>query len=245
MKIQPPLGKGAFAKRRTKMKKLKTLGIITIVFLLLIITAFAVVAALGFFQNETGGETVIEPEKPLEQQKSWIVPEGGKTAVLKTEAGEIKILLSDSAAAEKFIEFVNSGAVSGIGFETLAENMFIQTGIFGENFAAEKTDFACVNGAVGFVLDGENAAPSFFIITNTEITGFSKSYMTEKSFDEEKAAYYLEKGGVPEYEGKVIIFGKVVSGTETIAKIASGENSGYTGGYSAAEPIKITSAEIE
>ena len=37
----------------------------------------------------------------------------------------------------------------------------------------------------------------------------------------------------------------VLNGTETIEKIASGENSGYTGGYSAAEPIKITSAEIE
>ena len=101
------------------------------------------------------------------------------------------------------------------------------------------------NGAVGFVLDGKTAAPSIFIITNTALSGFSKAYMTEKAFDEDKIALYEKMGGVPEYEGRVLVFGMVVSGMETAEKIAAGANSGYTGGYSAAEPQKIISAEIK
>ena len=223
------------------MKKIRNLGIITMVFLLLIISVFAVLAALGIFGKESGGEIILFPEQ---NESKWLVPEGGKTVLIKTEAGEMEILLSDSAAAEKFTGLVSSGSLEGAAFEILAENMFIQTGVSGENFPAEKTDFACVNGAVGFVLDGKTAAPSIFIITNTALSGFSKAYMTEKAFDEDKIALYEKMGGVPEYEGRVLVFGRVVSGMETAEKIAAGANSGYTGGYSAAEPQKILSAEI-
>ena len=36
----------------------------------------------------------------------------------------------------------------------------------------------------------------------------------------------------------------VVSGSDVIEEIKNGENSGYTGGFSALEPVKINSVEI-
>ena len=101
------------------MKKLKTLGIITMVFLVLIISAGVIFAAIGFFGGPGESEGIISPEKT---EDKWLVPESGKTVLIKTEAGEIEILLSDSPAGEKFAEFVNSGAISKTGFEILAEN---------------------------------------------------------------------------------------------------------------------------
>ncbi len=232
------------------MKKIKTLGIVTMIFLLLIIVVFTVLAAFGFLRIETDSEGHSEIIfTPLEEKNDlfeWQTSktEGDITAAIKTDAGKILIKLGDCAAAEEFIKLDNSGAFENTEFLTLAENMFIQTGVYGESFETEQNGFACINGAVGFVMDEVKAAPSIVIITAEKLSGASSAFLKNNRFNEEKTDLYAEFGGIPEYEGKIIIFGMVVSGTETIEKIASGENSGYTGGYSALEPVKINSVEI-
>ena len=227
------------------MKKLKTLGIVTTVFLVLMMSALGIAAAFGFFGEEKPEKGKTETDITAENINSdWIVPETGKTAVIKTDLGEIKIALSGSEAAEKFASLAKEGAFDGAEFKTLAENMFIQTETCGESFSAEKNEFACINGVIGFVSEDGETFPSLVIINSGELSGFSKAFLSESSFPEEKTAIYEKFGGIPEYEGKIVVFGKIISGSDIVEEIASGKNSGYTGGYSALEPVKIISAEI-
>ena len=91
------------------MKKLKTLGIISAVFLVLIISVFAVLAALGIFKietDETGkSEIIFTPAENKNSTLKWQTEktEGDVTAVFKTDAGNFEIKLGDFEAAEKFI----------------------------------------------------------------------------------------------------------------------------------------------
>lgn len=228
------------------MKKIKILGIITAAVIFAALAVFAVFAAAGIIEikpaeNGKPAEIIFTPAKSEEEKAlEWQTSETSEDviAVLHTEEGKIKIKLADCKAAEKFTELENSE------FITLAENMFIQTAVKGENFETEETPYGCFYGAVGFVMEDEKAAPSFFIITAKELSGLSKAYLSGASISEERKALYEEKGGIPEYEGKVVIFGQVIFGMETAEKIAAKENFGYTGGYAAAEPVKITKTEI-
>ena len=232
------------------MKKLKTLGIITMAVLLVTMAAFAAMAALGIFKfetDETGKtEIIFSPSENKNKFLAWQTEEteGDTLAVFKTDAGVFTVKLADCEAAEKFIELDNSGIFEGMEFSVLAENMFIQSSFSGEGFAPEKTEFACIEGAVGFVLEEEKAFPSLVIITAEELSSVSKGYIKESGLDEERAKVYEKFGGVPEYEENVLVFGAVVSGKEVIKAISEGKNSGFTGGFSALEPVKINSVEI-
>lgn len=232
------------------MKKIKILGIATMLTLVLIIIVIGVFAIFGFFKgkndSESGKEISINKVNGDLSVYEWQTLEtyGDITAIFKTEAGEIVIKLADCAAAEKFIELDNSGSFDNAEFLTLADDMFIQTGVYGEGFSSEKTGLAAINGAVGFVMEEDNAYPSIIFITAEKLSGESSSYMLAENFKSEKTALYKEFGGIPEYEEKIVIFGMVVSGSENIGYISEGENSGYAGGYSAAEPVKIKSIEI-
>ena len=232
------------------MKKLKTLGIISAVFLVLVIAVFAVLAAVGIFKIETDEEgnsnIIFSPVGTENEFIKWQTSEteGDITAVFKTEEGKFEVKLSSSAAAEKFIELDNAGTFDKAEFSVLAENMFIQTSPSGESFSSEKNEFALLNGAVGFVFENGEASPSLVIITAKELSGISKAFLSESGFDEERISAYKNFGGVPELEEKVLVFGMVVSGFDVIEDIKNGKNSGYTGGFSAIEPVKIKSVEI-
>lgn len=234
------------------MKKLKILALTTIITLIIFIVGAAVFAYLGVFSFNLGeeggiGGIVLNPaESEKENILRWQTQKTfGDTVVnIKTSEGSFSIKLADCAAAEKFAEIARSENFSLGEFKTLAENMFIQASVPGESFAPEENEMGCFHGSVGFVKDGENASPSFFIITAEKLSGLSESYISKEDFDENRAEYYRDFGGIPEYEGKAVIFGQVISGMEIIEKIAAKENLGYTGGYSAEEPVKIISAEI-
>ena len=229
------------------MKKQKTLGIVFAMILVLIISAMAALAFFGIFSEkpEEGETILIQEEKFKNKNLEWQVKEteGDKILTLSTEQGEIAIKLFDCAATEKFIELNNSGAFDSAEFTVIAEG-FIQTGVYGESFAAEKTDLAVINGAFGFVMDEKNSAPSLIIITADELSGMSSALLGKNGFDEERASLYKNFGGFPEYENAVNIFGMVID-SDALSKIAKAENSGYTGGFSASEPIAINSITIE
>ena len=232
------------------MKKLKTLGIITMAVLIVLMAAFAIMAALGIFKietDETGKtEIIFSPAESKNEFLAWQTSEteDKAVAVFKTDAGDFKVKLADCAATEKFIELDNAGTFDGMEFSVLAENMFIQTSLSGEGFAAEKTEFACIEGAVGFVLEDEKAFPSLVIITPENLSSVSKVYLKESGFNEERKKVYESFGGVPEYEENLVVFGMVISGKDTVKAISEGKNSGFTGGFSALEPVKINSVEI-
>ena len=232
------------------MKKLKTLGIISAVFLVLIISVFAVLAALGIFKietDETGkSEIIFTPAENKNSALKWQTEktEGDITAVFKTDLGKFEVKLGDFEAAEKFIELDNEGTFDGMEFSVLAENMFIQTSLSEKEFSAKKTELAAIKGAACFVMNGELATASLAFITADEISRASADYMEKAGFDEERKEVYNSFGGKPEYEENLLVFGSVVSGFEVIKAIESTENSGYVGGYSPLEPVKIISVEI-
>ena len=230
--------------------KLKFLGIFSVVLIILVVAVFAVFAAFGFFKIETDengkNEIIFTPIENKNEFFEWQTSEteGDIKAVFKTSAGNFEVKLGDCAAAEKFIELDNSGTFNGMEFSVLAENMFIQSSPSENGFSAEETEFGLINGAVGFVFEKGEAFPSLVIITAKELSSISKGFLAESGFDDERKELYQNFGGVPELEGKIVVFGMVSSGNEVIEKIEKGENSGYTGGFSALEPVKINSVEI-
>ena len=229
------------------MKKIKTLGIVTALFIIIIMAAAAFFLLFGTNGKIEGMDGIItEKEESEKSPFLWQTEEifDDVIAKIETEAGEITLKIAPGSIGEKFIGLCESGALNGVEFSVLAENMFIQANPSGENSPAEKTDYACFNGAVAFVMDEGEASSSFIIITAKELSGASKAYLSENEEDEQKAALYKKHGGIPEYEGKVFVFGMVTFGWETVDSIAAGENSGYTGGYAAKNPVKIISAKI-
>ena len=232
------------------MKKLKTLGIVSTIFLVLVMAVFAVFAALGFFEIKTDengrNEIIFSPFVDKNKVFDWQVSktEGDITAVFKTSEGNFEVKLGDCSAAEKFIELKNAGFFDEAEFSVAAENMFIQTSVSGEGFSIEENEFGCINGAVGFVMEEGKTYPSIVIITAEELSNASKGFLKNSGFDEERIELYENFGGIPEYEGKIAVFGMISSGENVIEKIKNSENSGYTGGFSLLEPIKIKSVEI-
>lgn len=222
------------------MNKIKILGITVTISLALIIGAFALLAALGVFEFGEGGGINITPEEKIDifdtSECDYVT--------LSTDAGIIKIFVADCPAGEKFLELAESGALHG-EIKTAVKGMFIQADINGYSFETEKTDFSAIDGTVGFILDGEKASPSFVIIAAEELSGASKAFLSENGFDEESVDFYTKGGGVPEYEDKIIVFGQIdFDESDTVNIICEAENSGYTGGYSLVEPVRINSAEV-
>ncbi len=185
-----------------------------------------------------------EKNKDLEWQTADAAPED-VTATVETEAGAFVLKLYPGAAADKFAELAEGGSFDGVAFETVAQKMFTQCpALSAETFGAEQNELACVYGAVGFAMDGGEISDSLFVITANELSGMSRAYASEHDFSAERAALYEERGGMPEYEGKVLIFGQVLSGFDALDAISEGATNGYTGGYAAENLVKIFSVTI-
>ncbi len=196
--------------------------------------------------EESGSAVLVEEEKcrDLEWQTADAAPED-VTATVETEAGSFVLKLYPGAAADKFAELAEGDSFAAAPFATLAENMFVQCpALSAETFGGEQNELACIYGAVGFAMDGGEISDSLFIVTAKALSGMSSAYISEHGFSAERAALYTERGGMPEYEGKALIFGQVLSGFETLNSISSGKTNGYTGGYAAENPVKILSVTI-
>lgn len=229
------------------MKKLRILGIASMLILIVIITALAALAFLGVFDSAPSGEETPKAESPENNSFSpteWQISEteGDITAVLETTLGKIEIQLAENPAAEKFIELQKSGAFDGAYFD-MAPKGFIRLFAEGEGYELGQNELGCFHGAVGFIYEGGKAFPQLVIINSAQLSENSAA-MLQNGFDSERAALYEKAGGVPEYEGKVIIFGKISSGFEVIEALSSAENSGYAGGYKLIEPVFISGTEI-
>lgn len=195
--------------------------------------------------SESGAVTVEEEKsKDLEWQAAPAAPDD-VTATVETEAGSFVLKLYPGAAADRFAALAESGSFASAPFATLAENMFIQCpALSAETFGAEQNELACVYGAVGFAADGGEFSDSLFVVTANSLSGMSSAYISEHGFSAERAAMYERLGGMPEYEGKALIFGQVLSGFEVLDSVAAGKTSGYTGGYAAENPVKILSVTV-
>ncbi len=232
------------------MKKIKTLGIVTVCILVAIIALAVGLSLLGILKIEKtpdgSGNIVFTPFEKKNELFVWQteITEGDITAEINSDCGKITVKLADCEAAERFIVLCENGSFDESCFSVAAENMFIQCNGKGDSFSVEKTGYAPINGAVAFVNDDENSACSFVIITANELSKTSENYISENDFDSEKAELFANFGGVPEYENKVTVFGMVSFGEGALENIFRKENSGYTGGYTLTEPVKIYDIKI-
>jgi len=147
-------------------------------------------------------------------------------AVLKTQAGDIKIKLSPETpiTSNNFISLVNKGFYNGLNFHRVISGFMIQggcpngDGTGGPGYKFEDEAFAgeYTRGTVAMANSGPNTNGSQFFIMHTD-------YALPKNY---------------------VIFGSVVEGIETVDKIvtaptiAGGENS------TPVDPIVINAVEI-
>lgn len=198
-------------------------------------------------KNENPAQSaVIEEEK--NKDLLWQTAEASAedvTAVIETAAGSFTLKLYPGAAADKFAALGEGGAFSSGEFSVLAKDMFIQCApLSEESFGAEKNDLGCFYGAVGFVMENGMVTDSLFAVTAKSLSAGSRAFIEENAFSAERAELYESLGGMPEYEGKVMIFGQVTEGFDTLDSIAAGKTNSYTGGYAAESPVKIISVTI-
>lgn len=158
-------------------------------------------------------------------------------ATVKTSMGEFKMVLyPDYApyAVENFYQHAVDGYYNGRIFFRVIDNFMIQTGdpkddgtggesIWKEPFDDEFTDDLWhFRGAVAMANSGNTNGSQFFIVQNYEVPEQSMEEMREHDdlFPEEVVDEYAKNGGVPWLDHVHTVFGQVISGMETVDKIA-------------------------
>lgn len=220
----------------------------------IIVSAALVLAEIIKSGSDNGTDGILDKEDQItvEEEKSealaWQTAEPALEdviAVFETESGSFSVKLFSGKEGDAFKSLAAQGAFSDREFSTAAKDMFIQTEVQNTD-VCEKTEneLGCFYGAVGFVTEGNIVSDSIVIITANKLSGTGKAYLMENGFSAERSEIYKSLGGIPEYEGKVLVFGQVTSGFDVIDFIAKGETDGYTGGYAVREPIKLVSVTI-
>ena len=233
-------------------KNIKPFAVIAGLFLIFFCAAMLILTLLGVFSKNGAGDPLSGGHNILTElitptykdpALAWQDEPKGEKFRVETSAGSFTVTLYASDAADAFKNFAESGAFAGKPFATVTDS-FAQVPVLDESRVsyAENT-LAALSGAVGFVLEDGKAASSLVVVTKTGLSGLSNAYLTENTaaFSEERAAVYLEKGGVPELEDRLLLFGQVTEGLDVLEAIASSETSGYTGGFSAENPVTILS----
>ena len=166
--------------------------------------------------------------------------QGDTVALMKTNMGDIKILLFPEAApkaVENFTTHAKNGYYNGIIFHRVIPDFMIQGGdptgtgrggesIWGRSFEDEfSVDYHNIRGALSMA----NAGPStngsqFFIVQAKEVDGGLLSQMeqlSDRGFPTECVEDYRTLGGTPWLDFKHTVFGQVVEGMETVDTIAA------------------------
>lgn len=162
-------------------------------------------------------------------------------AVMKTNMGEVEILLFPEVApkaVENFISLAKEGYYDGIIFHRVIKDFMIQggdptgTGMGGESvwgkpfedeFSEEARNF---RGALSMANAGPNTNGSqFFIVQAGPETMderiFSMLKRQGKNFSNDVAEKYMEVGGTPWLDGAHTVFGQVIRGMDVVDKIGN------------------------
>ncbi len=167
-------------------------------------------------------------------------PEKGDTvATMKTNMGDIKILLFPDAApkaVENFTTHAKNGYYNGIIFHRVIPDFMIQGGdptgtgrggesIWGREFKDEfSVDYHNIRGALSMANAGPGTNGSqFFIVQAKEVDAGLLAQMeqlSDRGFPTECVEDYRNLGGTPWLDFKHTVFGQVVEGMETVDAIA-------------------------
>ena len=167
-------------------------------------------------------------------------PEKGDiVATMKTNMGDISILLFPDAApkaVENFITHAKNGYYNGIIFHRVIPDFMIQGGdptgtgrggesIWGSSFKDEfSVDYHNIRGALSMANAGPGTNGSqFFIVQAKEVDAGLLAQMeqlSDRGFPAECVEDYRALGGTPWLDFKHTVFGQVVVGMEVVDAIA-------------------------
>lgn len=167
------------------------------------------------------------------------VAEGATTAVIKTNMGDITVVLySEQApkAVANFIGLAQEGKYDGVSFHRVINDFMIQGGdtdnmdgfggqsLWGAPFEDEFSDNLWnFRGALSMANTG---APSsngsqFFIVQASAVDSNLIAQMKDAGFPSNVIAKYKEVGGTPWLDKQHTVFGQVIDGMDVVDKIAA------------------------
>lgn len=173
--------------------------------------------------------------------KQTRAPKAGDTvAVMKTTAGDIRILLFPDAApkaVENFVTHAKNGYYTGIIFHRVIPDFMIQGGdptgtgrggesIWGDSFEDEfNVDYHNIRGALSMANAGPGTNGSqFFIVQAKSVDDNLLSQMEqigERMFPKQTIEDYKAVGGTPWLDFKHSVFGQVYEGMDVVDEIAA------------------------
>lgn len=188
--------------------------------LLSITLIFAVLFSFGC-TTKIDLEQEDKPEdKPLTQAEMKLAPDSGDTiAILKTNLGEMRMLLYTEQAPEttkNFIELSKDGKYSGTIFHRIIDNFMIQGGDFenrnGTGGYSYKGPGTTIKDEFGEGLEHKYGAVS--MANAGPNTGGSQFFIVQNS------------SGTPHLNGAHAIFGYIYEGMDVVEKMADVEKDG-------------------
>ena len=214
--------------------------------------------------TESSKENEIKKEgdnKVLNQINGY--QEGNIKATMKTNMGEIKLILFPEAApkaVENFVKLAEEGYYNGVTFHRVIEGFMIQGGdptgtgmggesVWGKPFEDEfDVSYRNFYGALSMANAGPGTNGSqFFIVTGKDnvpanIINQMKEAGEEKGYPESVIKAYEDLGGAFHLDGKHTVFGHVVEGMDIAEKISKVKTDGSD---KPLEEVKIESIVIE
>ena len=168
---------------------------------------------------------------------------GDKVAIIKTNKGEIEILLFPEAApkaVENFEALANQGYYNGVIFHRVIPKFMIQGGdptgtgrggesAFGKSFQDEfDQNYRNFYGALSMANAGPNTNGSqFFIVTADEVPSETLEQMKSlgeiEGYPEKVVDKYTEVGGAYWLDYRHSVFGQVVKGMDIVEDISTVE----------------------
>lgn len=168
------------------------------------------------------------------------VKSGDKIAVMHTNMGDISIkLFAEHApkAVENFTTHAKNGYYDGLIFHRVIKDFMIQGGdptgtgmggesIWGHSFEDEFTpELHNLRGALCMANAGPNTNGSqFFIVQASDVPANMLDQMkdlADSGFPSEITEAYEKSGGTPWLDFRHTVFGQVISGMDTVDKIAN------------------------
>ncbi len=166
---------------------------------------------------------------------------GDITATIKTNKGDIKIILFPDAApktVENFVTHSKDGYYDGVVFHRVIDGFMIQGGdptatgrggesIWGSPFEDEfSVDYHNLRGALSMANAGPNTNGSQFFIVQAESVNASllqQMKLYPDSFPEDTVKDYENLGGTPHLDFRHTVFGQVYDGMDVVDEIAGAE----------------------
>ena len=165
------------------------------------------------------------------------VTKAKNTAVMKTNHGDIKIMLFPEAApkaVENFMTHAKNGYYDNLIFHRVIKDFMIQGGdplgkgfggesIWGEPFADEfSLEALNFKGVLSMANSGPDTNGSqFFIVQAGSVDESLISQMQDAGYPEEAIERYKEVGGTPWLDFRHTVFGQVYEGMEVVDEIAA------------------------